>query len=75
VDDAFAAGALFLLEGAFVESQKGVCFEFSAFGAEFTVGAVVAFAVDFDHVADGFLFAFHAFVFGVWGLHLHFNQT
>jgi len=33
VNDAFAAGAFFLLEGAFVEAHKGVGFEFGAFGA------------------------------------------
>jgi len=74
VDEAFAAGAFFVLKGAFVEAQESVFFEFLAFGADFAVGAVVVFAVDFRHVGDGFLFAFHSFVLWVGRLRLHAGQ-
>lgn len=52
----------------------GVVFEFLAFAAEFTVGVVVAFAVDVNHVGDGLSFTLHTLMFGVGGLRLHNNQ-
>ena len=53
-----------------------VFFEFSAFWADFTVlGVVVSFAVGFNHVGYGFVFAYHAFVGWVWGLRLHLAST
>ena len=74
VDEAFAAGAFFVLKGAFVKAHKRVFLELPAFGAEFAVGAVVSFAVDFHHVVYGFLFTFHSFVFWVGRLRLHVSQ-
>ena len=71
VDDAFAAGAFLILKRAFVQPQKSVLLKFPAFGAQFAVGAMVAFAVDACHVGDGFLFPFHSFVFWVWRLRQH----
>jgi hypothetical protein len=62
VDEAFAAGALFLLEGAFVQPYNRVLLELGAFRAQFAVGAVVGFAVYVYHGFDGFLFAFYAWV-------------
>ena len=54
MDEAFAAGALLFLKRALFEAHESVGFEFGAFGAEFSVGAVVGFAVDVDHGVDGF---------------------
>ncbi len=72
VDFAFAAGAFLVLEGAFVKALDGVVFELLAFGAELSVGyMVVPFAVDVNHVADGFLFTYHSFMSWVWWLRLH----
>ena len=71
MDDAFAAGAFFVLKGTFVKAHEGVFLELSAFGAYFAFGAVVVFAVDFNHVSDGFLFPFHSFMFRVRWLRLH----
>jgi hypothetical protein len=75
VNGAFAAGCFFVLEGAFAEAQKRVVLEFLAFLTEGAVGVVVAFAVDFCHDGYGSSFAFHSFVFGVWGLRLHICST
>ena len=71
MDNAFAAGAFFVLERAFVKPHKSVLLKFAAFGAKFAVGAVVVSAVDFHHVSDSFLFPFHSFMFWVWRLRLH----
>jgi hypothetical protein len=71
VYDAFAAGAFFLLKGAFVKAHERIFLKLGAFGAEFTVGFVVAFAVNFCHVPYGFLFAFHSFMFWIEWLWLH----
>ncbi len=70
VDEAFSAGALLLLKRAFVQTHMSVCQKFGAFGAEFAVGFMVGFAVNVDHVFDGFLFATYSRVF-LFGL---FNQ-
>jgi len=75
VDEAFAAGALLVLKRAFVQPHEGVFLEFFAFWAEFAVGSMVPFAVDVNHVGDGFLFPFHSFVFWVWRLRLHFKSA
>lgn len=75
MDEAFAAGAFFVLKRALVKAQKRVFFELYAFGAEFAVGFMVASAVDVYHVRDGFLFPFHPFVLGIGGLRLHVNQA
>ena len=76
MDFAFAAGGFFVLEGALVQSHVGVFFELLAFDAEFAVVCVVVtFAVNVNHVSDGFFLAYHAFVGWVWWLGLHFNQV
>ena len=75
VDEAFAACAFFVLKGAFVKTHERVLFEFFAFRAEFAVGSVMVFAVDFNHVADGFLFAFHSFMFWVGRMRLHVKSV
>ncbi len=75
MDDAFAAGGFFLLKRTLVESQKSVITEFTALSAEFSVlCAMVVSAVDFNHVADGFLFSSHAFMVWVWWLRLHIHH-
>jgi len=71
VNNAFAAGAFLVLKWTFVKAHKCVFLELSAFLAYFAMGAVVVFAVDFNHVSNGFLFAFHSFMFRVWWLWLH----
>ena len=65
------------MKWALVKTQKSIFFELSAFGAESTVGSMVIFAVDANHVAYGFLFTLHPFMFGVRRLRLHSksNQT
>jgi hypothetical protein len=75
MDCAFAAGCFFVLEGTFAKAQESVVLEFLAFLAEGAVCVVVAFAVGFCHDSYGFSFAFHAFVFWVWGLRLHVCST
>ena len=75
MDNAFAACSLFLLEGALCETKMCVFFEFLAFTAEFAVGAVVAFAVNINHVGDGVTFSFHTFMFRVRRLRLHTNKV
>jgi hypothetical protein len=74
VDEAFAACAFFVLKGAFVKPQECIFLELSALGTYFALGAVVVSAVNFYHVPDGFLFAFHSFMFWVRWLRLHVNQ-
>ena len=74
VNYAFATCAFFVLKWTFVKAQKSVFFELFAIGAEFSVGFVVIFAVNVDHVAYGFLFSLHSFVFWVRRLRLHFNS-
>ena len=71
MNDAFAACAFFVLENAFVKARESVLLELLAFGAEFAMSAVVVFAVNIYHVAYGFLFALHSFVFWVGRLGLH----
>ena len=71
MDYAFAAGAFFVLERAFVKSRECICFKFDAFRAQFAVSFVVVFAVDFYHVCYGLFFAFHSFMFWVRLLWLH----
>ena len=63
------------MKRAFVKPKKSVFFELLALGAKFAVGFVVVFAVDVNHVADGFLFTFHSFMFGVRELWLHVNSA
>ena len=55
VYEAFAAGAFLLLEGALVKARVRVSHELGAFEAEFTMRAVMCFAVDVHHSVDGFL--------------------
>ena len=74
VDEAFAARALLVLEGALVKPRESVLLELPAFRAEFSVGAMVVSAVDVYHVAYGFLFTFHSLVFWIRRLRLHRNQ-
>ncbi len=74
VNQAFAAGAFLVLKRALVKPHESVLLELLAFLAEFAVGSVVVFAVDVHHVAYGFLFTFHSFVFWVRRLRLHSNQ-
>lgn len=74
VNYAFATCAFFVLKWTFVKAQESVFFELFAFGAEFFAGFVVTFAVDVDHVAYGFLFTLHSFVFWVRRLRLHFKS-
>jgi hypothetical protein len=71
MNDAFTAGAFFVLKGAFVKAHEGVFLELSAFGAYFAFRAVMVFTVDLNHISDGFLFAFHSFMFWVRWLRLH----
>ena len=71
VDEAFAAGAFFVLKRAFVKAHERVLFELPAFRAEYAVGFMVVSAVYFDHVTYRFLFAFHSFMLGVGSLRLH----
>jgi len=59
------------LKRAFVKAHERVLSEFFALGTEFAARFVVVSAVDFNHVADGFLFTFHSFVFWVRRLRLH----
>ena len=75
VDDAFAAGAFFVLKRAFVEPHKCVGLEFGAFCAKLAVSSVVSFAVNFRHVTYCFLFSFHSFMFRVRWLRLHDNHS
>jgi hypothetical protein len=75
MDQTFAAGAFFVLKGAFVKSKESIFFELRALGTKFAVGFMVVFAVDVDHVADGLFFTFHSFMFGVRGLRLHLNSS
>lgn len=75
VDCAFSAGAFFVLKRAFVKPQKSVFFKLPAFGAELAFGFVVSFTVDVNHVAYGFLFTLHAFVFWVRRLGLHLESA
>jgi len=75
MNQAFAAGAFFVLERAFVKPHECIFFELSAFGAYFAVGSVMIFAVDFNHIADRFLFSLHPFMLRVWRLNLHLTSN
>jgi len=57
VDGAFSAGALLLLERAFIQPEESVIQKFGAFGAEFAFCAVFFLTVVSHHYVDGFLFA------------------
>ena len=72
MDEAFAAGALLFLKRALFEAHESVGFEFGAFGAEFSVGAVVGFAVDMDHGVDGFFLPCYPWMlhFGLLACHV-----
>jgi len=70
VDEAFSAGALFLLERTLVEAQFGVSEEFGAFLAEFTVCSMFFLAVALNHLFDGFLFPFHPRMFAAHTSHI-----
>ena len=72
--NAFAASGFLVLERTFVEAQKSVFFELPAFSTELAVGAMVVFAEDVYHVAYGFLFSFHSFVFWIGRLRQHSNS-
>ena len=74
VDYTFAACAFFVLKRALIKPQKSVLFELFALGAEFAVCSVVIFAVDVDHVAYGFLFSLHSFMFWIRRLRQHFKS-
>lgn len=70
--NALAAGGFFVLKGAFGEPHVGVITKFAALCTEFAVlGVVVTFAVNINHVVDGFVFSYHAFMGWVWRLRLH----
>lgn len=71
MDDAFAASAFFVLKGTFVKAHERIFLKLPTLGTNFAMSAMVIFAVDFNHVSDCFLFAFHSFMLWVWGLWLH----
>ena len=75
VDETFAARAFFVLKWALIKPQKSIFFELRAFGAEHTIGSMVVFAVNINHVAYGFLFTLHSFVIWVRRLPLHFKSS
>jgi hypothetical protein len=55
LDEAFAAGAFLLLEGALIQPHLCVLQKLGAFSAEFAVSSVFSFAVDVYHRLYGFL--------------------
>lgn len=64
VNKTFSTCAFLFLEWTLVKAHPRILQEFSALGAEFTVGFVVSFAVDVYHCFDGFLFSPYSGVFG-----------
>ncbi len=60
MNETFAAGALLLLERAFVKPHVSVSHEFSAFRAELSAsGVVMSSAVDVDHVFNSSFFSLY----------------
>jgi len=74
VDEAFSACAFLLLKRTLIEAHEGVFFELAAFWAQFVVGSMMVFAVDFYHVSYGLFFSFHPFMVRVGWLGLHVDQ-
>jgi len=75
VNETLAACAFLVLKRTLIKAHEGILFELLTFGAEFTVGVMMVFAVDVYHVANGFLFTLHPFVFWVRRLRLHYDQV
>ena len=75
VDEAFAAGAFFLLKRTFVKPQKSIFFEFFAFLAYFAVGSMVFSAVEVNHIPYGILFTSYPFVLRLRRLRFNTNPS
>ncbi len=62
VNQAFSASTLLFLKRALVQAHLSIFKELNTLEAEFTVGAMVRFAVNVNHGIDCFLFPSNPFV-------------
>jgi len=74
VNNTFSARAFLVLERTFIKTEKSVFLELFALGAEFTMSFMMVFAVNVNHVSDGFLLPYHPLMRWVRWLWLHFKS-